>query len=268
MNATLIDAVAEVLRSAASQAILPRYKSLLAGQIEYKAPDEIVTVADREAEAIIAHGLSLIRPHARFVGEEACASAPALLQWVEEGLTWVVDPIDGTSNFAAGRPPFALMAALLKDGETIASWLLDPLADRLAVAELGGGAWVNGERVHTPAGCPAFPEMRGLISQAFAPESSSAAIDRIASAVGEILPSRRCAGDEYPRVASGDRHFTIYWRTLVWDHAPGALFLSEAGGVARRHDGSPYRPGRPGTGMLLAQNEAIFEKIAGLLHGS
>jgi fructose-1,6-bisphosphatase/inositol monophosphatase family enzyme len=158
------------------------------------------------------------------------------------------------------------MAALLKDGETLASWIFDPLHDRMAVAELGGGAWVNGERIHAPSVCPSLSEMRGVISEAFAPISAKAAIKRIDDAAGEILPSQRCAGHEYPLVASGSRHFILYWRTLVWDHAPGALFIIEAGGVARRQDGGRYRPGEPGPGMLLAQNEGVAEEIMRLLH--
>lgn len=265
MNTAMIEAVAAALKLAALEAVLPRYRSLGARDVEQKAAGEVVTTADREAELIIARELSAIAPDARFVGEEACASNPGLLDNIGKGLVWIVDPIDGTGNFAAGRPPFALMAALLNEGEIVASWIYDPLGSRMAIAELGGGAWVNGQRIHVPSATLALSELRGIVSESFALEAKLGSIMAIEEAVGEVVPSRRCAGDEYPLVATGDRHFAVYWRDLLWDHAPGALLLSEAGGTVRRHDGSAYRPAEPGAGMLLAQNGEVAEQITRLL---
>ncbi len=265
MSSSLIEAVSAVLRFAAAEAVLPRYCSLAAGDIEEKAPGELVTVADREAEAHIARGVAELVPGARFIGEEACARDPGLLDRIDEGAVWIVDPIDGTGNFAAGRPPFALMAALLKEGEIVASWLYDPLADRMAVAELGSGAWVDGERIRTSPDVPDGKELRGIISRFSLPDAMRSGVEAVEAEVPDIMPSRRCAGDEYPRIASGEKHFALYWRTLVWDHAPGVLFLREAGGVARRPNGATYVPSSRGAGLLLAQNSAIADAISALL---
>src|SRR5687768_3745093 len=110
-------AVFEILQSAADTAILPRFRKLAAGEVVEKAKDEVVTIADREAELLIEPQLSKLLPGSRVVGEEACAAEPHLLERLDDGDVWLVDPLDGTANFVAGRPVFASMVALLRDGE-------------------------------------------------------------------------------------------------------------------------------------------------------
>ena len=265
MRISLIDRVADLLKATAAEHVLPYYRTLAEDQIIEKSPGELVTIADREAEGRIARGLADLAPNARFVGEEACAADPSLLDRIGEGDIWIVDPIDGTANFAAGRPPFAIMAALLRDGEILASWIYEPLSGRMAVAERGAGAWIDGIRIRTASAVP--ERLRGVVSRFSMPEGAAEAAAAVEAGIGEALPNLRCAGDQYPRVATGEQDFALYWRTLVWDHAPGVLLLTEAGGVARRPDGAPYRPAEPGTGMLLAHNEAIAQEIEKLLRG-
>jgi fructose-1,6-bisphosphatase/inositol monophosphatase family enzyme len=255
-------AMAGVLRHAAAEAVMPRFQHLVASEIEEKAPGDLVTIADREAERIIARGLAAIRPDARFIGEEACTSDPSLLDNIGSGAAWIVDPIDGTGNFAIGRRPFALMAALVEDGETIASCILDPVDNRLAAAELGGGAWLDGIRITAADSSPGLSALTGIVSGFQRPKEMEARIAAMATQVKEIIPTRRCAGDEYPLVATGATHFVLYWRTLVWDHAPGVLFLEEAGGKAARLDGRRYRPADMTDAILLAQTPQIWEEIA------
>ena len=241
---------------------MPRFAMRQPGESEMKAPGEPVTVADREAEAMIAQGLRALLPGARVVGEEACATQPSLLDGLGEGAVWLVDPIDGTANFIAGRSPFAMMVALLEDGETVGSWILDPLSDRLAIAERGSGAWLNGERIVASGSTPALRDLRGIVSIAFCPADRLAFIKRIRETVGQVLPTARCAGHEYPLVATGQCDFALYWRTLAWDHAPGALLLTEAGGAVTYLDGTSYQPTSRRTGLLLARSNAISHLLA------
>jgi fructose-1,6-bisphosphatase/inositol monophosphatase family enzyme len=264
---SLPDAIAVVLREAAATAVMPRFQRLAAEEIEEKSPGDLVTSADREAERIIALGLSAIRPDARVVGEEACARDPSLLENLASGSVWIVDPIDGTGNYAAGRAPFALMAALIEEGEIVASCILDPLEDRLAAAERGAGAWLNGTRIVPATASPGLAAMTGIVSSFSRPQTMESRVAALGHLVAEVAPTRRCAGDEYPLVATGGRHFALYWRTLVWDHAPGVLFLEEAGGRAARVDGGRYRVGDPGEGILLAQTPAIWDEVAGAIRG-
>ncbi|QAY76999.1 inositol monophosphatase [Sphingosinicella sp. BN140058] len=267
MTLSLIDRIGDILRRAAAEAVLPRYRALASHQVEEKSPGELVTIADRDAEAAIARGLDGLVPGARFVGEEACARDPSLLERIDEGDVWIVDPLDGTANFASGDGPFAMMVALLRDGEIVAGCIYEPLTERMAAAEYGGGAFLDGHRLHVSARQGRVEDRRGIISSFMLPEDMIAPAAAVRSTVSQVAPSRRCAGHEYPRVATGEIDFALYWRTIVWDHAPGVLFLNEAGGVARRPDGSPYRPAVGGTGMLLAHNPEIADEVQTLLLG-
>jgi fructose-1,6-bisphosphatase/inositol monophosphatase family enzyme len=234
--------------------VIPRFTALEPSDITSKGVSDPVTIADREAEARIGRELQLLLPSSRVVGEEACAGNPRLLDGLDEGTVWIVDPIDGTANFAAGRPTFAMMIALLEQGELVGSWILDPLADRLAIAQRGAGAWLGGERLRVSAVSPHLGEVQGIVSQAFVPADKEHVLDRIRDAVKTVVGTARCAGYEYPLVATGAQHFALYWRTLVWDHAPGVLLLREAGGSATYLDGTPYQPTKATPGLLLAHN--------------
>src|SRR5690606_27825945 len=85
------------------------------------------------------------------------------------------------------------------------------------------------------------------------------------SAVGEVLPGHDCAGLEYPAVVRDDQQFGFFWRTLPWDHAAGTLLLEEAGGVARRLDGTPYRVGVRQHGLLVAQSDEMWHTVRSTL---
>ena len=257
--------VALILREVAEQAILPRFRRLSEADVREKSPGEIVTVADRHAEDLLTRRLAALYPGSRVVGEEACASSPSLRDRLDEGAVWLVDPLDGTANFVAGRGPFAIMAALLVCGEAIGSWIYDPLSGRLCEAALGGGAFVDGRRVTTHQELPSTSEFAGAVFTRFMPPEISHKLGVRSSAIGRLAPGLNCAGAEYPAVAEGDRHFALFWRTVPWDHAPGALFLAEAGGHVGRWDGADYRPALEGEGLLIARNPAVANEARRLL---
>jgi len=250
------------MREVAAQVILPRFGRLSSDDVHEKAPGDIVTAADREAEVLLTAGLTDLLPGSRVVGEEAVAADSSLLAHVgDAGPVWLVDPVDGTANFAAGLEPFAVMVALLRDGETVAAWILDPVGGVAMVAERGGGAFVDGVRVHAPAAGRPARELRGPTFGRHQPADVRAGIDAAAGTVGEILPGHFCAGYEYPAIVRDEQQFVFFWRTLPWDHAPGALFLTEAGGVAWRLDGAAYAPTDGRRGLLVAQNPDVWHTV-------
>ena len=257
--------MAEVLQGAAERVVMPRFRRLAETDIEEKSPGELVTTADREAEEMIANGLAAINSSARFVGEEACAREPSALRNLDKGEVWIVDPIDGTGNYASGRSPFALMAALVQDGETIAACILDPVGGILTLAERGSGAWINGQRLSARRAVKHLNSCTGIVSNFQRPRTMEAQVAGLTGLAAQVLPSQRCAGAEYPLVASGVRDFALYWRTLVWDHAPGVLILEEAGGKAARLDGTPYRPSDPNGAILLSHSPEIWAQVAAKL---
>ena len=263
ISPALSASVADLMRSVASGIILPRYRNLAAEEIEEKAKDDLVTIADRESELALAEGLSKILPEAHIVGEEACAADPALLDTVGNGLCWIVDPIDGTGNFAAGRPPFGILIALADGGEILSGWIYDPLGQRLCHAERGKGATLNGERLIAKESGEALP-IAG-ISTLFLPGDERDDIVRRAQGKLRMVDIPRCAAEQYPRIALGVNDFALFHRTLPWDHAAGALFVEEAGGRVARYDGSPYRVGTAETGMIAAASPAMWDKAADIL---
>jgi fructose-1,6-bisphosphatase/inositol monophosphatase family enzyme len=262
----MIERVTELIRRTAAQAILPRFLALRSCDVEEKSPGELVTAADRAAEALLTKGLMDLLPGSVVLGEEAAAMQPELYQRLtEDADLWLVDPLDGTSNFVEGKPCFSVMVALLRGGKTVASWMLDPLTDKIAVAEKGSGAYLAGTRIVTSRATPAAAALRGAVLTRFLPPALRAEIDSHAQRVGAILPGLRCAGHEYPAVATGEQHFALFWRTEPWDHAPGALFIAEAGGWIARLDRTPYTPVDQGKGLLVAQNEETWYAVEATL---
>jgi len=234
--------------------ISPRFRMLSADEIEEKSPGELVTAADRACEAALTARLRAFLD-VPVVGEEAAAEDPALLDSVgRSGLVWLVDPLDGTSNFAAGSTEYAVMVALVHSGEAVVSWMWHPDGRTMAVAERGSGAFVNGQRVTMPSPSPLDGSV-GVVKDRFLPDDVAATVRNNKPKFGGYLPGRGCAGLEYPELAAGDVAFLLYWRTLPWDHAPGVLFVEEAGGAALRPDGRRYRCGDDDSGLVVAHAE-------------
>ena len=257
---SLHERVAALIRQVASEVVIPRFRSLGAHEIDEKSPGEVVTSVDREAERRMHDGLAALGLDSRIVGEEAVATEPALLDDVGSGLVWLIDPLDGTANFAAGREPFGLMIALIKDGVPIAGWLYDPVRDRLCHAERGKGAFCDGRPVRARAAGRERP-LAALGTHFMAP----ARRDRVHACAAdwcEAVPVPRCAAESYPRLVLGDDSIALFQRILPWDHAAGVLFLAEAGGKAAHWDGTPYRIGGPGEGILAAENATIWAAAA------
>jgi fructose-1,6-bisphosphatase/inositol monophosphatase family enzyme len=258
--------VQALLRDVAARIVMPRFRQLDAAQIEEKAPDELVTIADRESEIALAEGLLRLLPEARVVGEEACSADASLLDGIGQGTVWIVDPIDGTANFAAGETPFGIMVALVADGLGEAAWLFDPVADRLCSAGRGQGAFVNGARTIARASGATLP-VAGLSSR-YLPPDLREEVERRAEGKLRCVGIPRCAAEQYPRVMLGENDLALFWRTHVWDHAPGALILAEAGGKVARFDGTAYDVSQTGKGLLAAATPDMWDKAAAILIGS
>jgi fructose-1,6-bisphosphatase/inositol monophosphatase family enzyme len=260
MRTALLDDVSEVMRAVANEVIVPRFRALAEDEVEEKAPGELVTVADREAEQLLSEALLDLLPGSRVVGEEQTAKQPTLLSQLDEGSVWLVDPLDGTHNFVEGRPCFAVMVALLEAGDTVAAWLLDPITGVMSRAELGSGAFVESERLLTGSACPAATSLRGAVLTKYMPFELRQQVELRLPRIAEAHEGTRCAGAEYPTIARGHQDFAVFWRTLPWDHAPGTLFLREAGGVAARLDGTPYHVADPRVGLLAARNRGVWDQ--------
>lgn len=264
MDSALFDRVPALLAEAAGELIAPRFRGLHAGDIEEKAPGELVTIVDREVEAKLSPALESLLRGSRVVGEEACATQPSLIAGLDHGHVWLLDPLDGTGNFIAGRPEVAILLALLRRGETVASWMLDPLDGTLYTAQQGAGAWCDGERVQA-SGADGVRPLKGIVKTRFLPPGVKERVIARCASLEDQQPGTNCTAADYPAITGGASDFALYWRTLPWDHAPGVLFLTEAGGHAARLDGTPFRAHEKRPGLLAASDKATWERTHGLL---
>lgn len=255
--------VQAILRDVSEQIILPHYQNLRTSDIEEKSPGDLVTIADKRSEEMLSEELALLLPDAAIVGEESAATDQSLLSGLSDQQAWIIDPIDGTGNFASGKPPFGVIIALSEANETVAGWLYDPLTDRICFAAKGWGAHINGDKL-TSANDPAGKPVAALATGFMTDERRNALHGR-AEAHYEIVDIPRCAAEQYPRLAGGTNHISIFERSLPWDHAAGILFLNEAGGKAARWDGSSYRPADQKTGLLGASSPKLWDEAAELL---
>ena len=249
------------MQDAATRAILPRYQSLAAHEVNDKAADDVVTVADHESEEILAEHLARLLPEAAIVGEEAAHADPSLLSKLGDALCWIVDPLDGTNNFVKGKPPFGILVALSEAGDTVAGWIFDPLTGRFCHAARGKGAYISEDRVNARSS-GANPAI-AAISLVFADPARREALRTHIAPHYTLADIPRCAAEQYPRLVLGQNDISIFERTHAWDHAAGVLFLNEAGGKAARPDGSPYRvdeADRPG--LLGAASPALWDELA------
>lgn len=249
-------AVTAAIRDVADAEILPKFRALADDEIIEKRPGDVVTVADRLAEQALTRIFRAANPDCLVVGEEGIYADPAPLKALPTAeLAWVIDPIDGTRNFASGSPDFAVMVAEVRAGVTTRGWIWQPMHGRMYVAELGSGVRLNDEPV---AARPVPEQLVGALHGRYGhprpgvPEQVS--LVRLAG----------CCGVDYPNVVEGRRAFLGYWSMHPWDHLPGALMVTETGGRVATTDGRTYAPGVTGRYLLAAGSPEIWELAAGL----
>jgi fructose-1,6-bisphosphatase/inositol monophosphatase family enzyme len=258
--------LARILRDAARAEALPRFRRLDVSMVHTKSEAiDLVTEADIATENVIKAGIAQWMPDALFVGEESVAADPALLpRLATADLAVVVDPIDGTANYAAGLPLFATMASVVSGGETVAGIIYDPMGDDWIMAEKGGGAWLrrsNGEAVRLQVAAPLpLDEMVGMASVAYMPRESRPQVLQNTDKL-RLLSNFRCAGHEYRTFASGHGQFVCYNKLMPWDHLAGVLISQEAGAFAARLDGQPYLPSHVDGGLLVAINRDAWDEL-------
>ena len=259
-------AVGDVIRDVATEVVMPRFRALAEGDVTEKGPGDLVTVADLEAEQALTRFLLAHLPGSVVVGEEGVAAdASVLTDAPSHDRVWVIDPIDGTANFVAGSPDFAVMVALVEHGRTTASWIYHPVSGRMFTAQRGAGAEVDGRALVRPTAPVELGDLRATMVTGMLDEQTASRVEARASTFGSLVPNRMSAGIQYPRVAEGELDVVLYWRTLVWDHAAGTLLVEEAGGRVARLDGSDYEPWSDRDGLVLAADAATHARAIELL---
>jgi myo-inositol-1(or 4)-monophosphatase len=228
-------------------------------QVSLKGPANFVSAADRRAEQVIYEELSKARPGYGFLGEEG-GTRPG----TDASHTWIVDPLDGTTNFLHGIPHFSISIAIQREDQIIAGLVYNPANDESYLAERGKGAFLNDQRLRVAArrtladsviACGLPHRGRGDLelwrNEAAAVQPRVAGVRRFGSAALDLA-----------YVAAG--RFDGYWeRDLsAWDLAAGMLIVREAGGIVSdmSGDGDILK-----SGTVLAGNEFIHRELLGLL---
>ena len=267
-----LDWLAAALVEAAAAEIMPRFGKLTAPQARRKTSAfDIVTDADEAAETAITSLLRSQFPGCVVIGEEAAGRDPSLLAALNAAdLAFLIDPLDGTKNFASGLPLFGVMAAAVMRGHIVASVILDPVGGTLAQARHGDGAWMldrSGARERMQV-APAAPvaEMDAIAGVNFLPEPLR---ERVAPRLSRLKMSNwfRCAAHEYRLAAAGHCHVLFYNRLMPWDHAAGWLLHREAGGHGAHFDASAYAPSHTTGGLLYAPDQASWHAVHAALLG-
>ena len=252
--------VADLIRETAVAELLPRFRNLSKDDIRQKRPGDVVTVADVAAEQRLAAGLAKILPGVPVVGEEAVESDPGLLHLIGRPgeMCWIVDPLDGTANFADGKDTFAVIICLVQNAATVGAWIYDAPRGHMAVALKGQGVTVDGVAVTGSARAGAPNGFVGYkVIKAFDTQLTVADRKRLGR-----VSTLRCAGAEYLEILSGHAAFSLYRITKPWDHAAGALMMAEAGGASVRFSGSPYGPAQPiNAGIISAASQATLSEV-------
>ncbi|MBI5463290.1 MAG: inositol monophosphatase [Gammaproteobacteria bacterium] len=228
-----LESLTDIVRRAAHEELLPRFTRVAHA---HKADGSILTEADLAMDARLHAELQLAWPAIGFLSEEMGAAEQQQLLAAANRPLWCLDPLDGTSNFAAGIPFFGVSLALLYDEQVELGLIYDPIRDECFTSRRGAGAWLNGQRLKTAAidlplkQCIALIDFKRL---------TPALCRRLA----ETPPyrSQRNFGScalEWAWLAAGRGHVYLHGGQKLWDFAAGSRLFAEAGGTSFTLDGA------------------------------
>ena len=230
-------------------------------QVSSKGPGDFVSKADIKAESIIREELTEARPNYGWLAEESAEVAGA-----DPTRRWIVDPLDGTTNFLHGLSHWAISIALEHKGEIVAAVIFNPAGEELFAAEKGAGAWLNDRRLRVSG-------RRDMIEMVFAtglPFAGRKDLPETLQDLARILPV--CAGVRRWGTASLDLayvaagRFDGFWERNLhsWDIAAGLLMVKEAGGFTT----SMYEDGNSiEDGSVIAANANVFDRFVKMARG-
>jgi fructose-1,6-bisphosphatase/inositol monophosphatase family enzyme len=256
-----------LIRRAARAEIMPRFRRLDAGMVgEKSGPLDLITEADTAAEAMIARGLARAFPHAVIIGEEASGGeSDYRTRLTEAELGFVIDPVDGTWNFAHGLPLFGTMVAATRFGRPVFGVIYDPVGRDLIWADLETPAtWVTRAGIDRPLATkrPArVSEMTGYADLSHLPEAHWEAAMRASLDLAHVS-TLRCSAHQYRLLAEGAVDFCFALRLNPWDHAAGSLICRQAGGHSAMLDGGEYDTSKDRGYLLSAGSEQTWHALA------
>lgn len=249
-----IDTLSALVREAAREELLPRFERV--GH-QIKADGSLLTEADLAMDRLLREALAERWPDVVFLSEEMPREEQEARLRAGEGGLWILDPLDGTSNFAAGIPLFSVSLALVEAGEPVLGIVYDPVRDECFAAERGRGATLNGARLRAPkAGVP----LKRAVALVDFKRLSVPLATRLATAAP--YASQRNVGTcalEWAWMAAGRGHVYLHGGMKLWDYAAGTVILEEAGGASATLQGeSVFRPAVGARSVVASPDHALF----------
>lgn len=223
------DKVAGIIRHVADTEVMPRFNKLQKHEVREKNPGDFVTVADEASEKMLSALLTEYLPGSDVVGEEAVAKDPRVLEKLNTDVpVWVIDPIDGTYNFAHGRSKFGILVALVQHNVAQYGWVFDAPGNRMAIAEKGKGATINGVKAEVRKTAAKLSDMTGMGGGGQAWH-----FEPVKGIVREIVNVRSSLHD-FLTLAAGEADFVVHINKVTpWDHSATVLLAEEAGAFVR-----------------------------------
>lgn len=259
-------AVVNIVRRASKAEVLPRFRALSSADITTKSrADDLVTVADTATEAMITRALQIAFPSALIVGEEASTKDASLLGKIADApMAFIIDPIDGTWNFAHGLGVFGIIVAVTRFGRPAFGMIYDPLQDDWAIADDQGPA-----EMQRPYGAPTVLKsslgkstdaMNGHVPLSLFPADKKA---QVAAALTSFAHTEalRSSAHEYRQLAQGHSDFIITALLHPWDHAAGALICQQAGCHVEMLAGGDYSAAVQEGHLLVASDKSSWNKV-------
>ncbi len=258
LHSALLNVMIAAARKAA-RALKRDFGELEKLQVSLKGPANFVTAADRRAEETLYQELSKARPGYSFLGEEGGKREGA-----DKTHIWIVDPLDGTTNFLHGIPQFAISIALEREGTMIAGVVYNPAVEEMFIAERGKGAFLNEQRIRVAA----RKTLADTVIACGLPHRGRGQLELGTKETGamqqEVAGLRRfgAAALDLAWVAAG--RLDGYWERNIkpWDMAAGLILVREAGGFVTDCDGGDDMFAK---GHVVAGNEAIQKEIVRVL---
>ena len=261
-------ALISAVRAAARFQIIPRYRALTADEVRTKGrPDDLVTEADLTVERLLTEQIPSLLPGALVLGEEAAAHDPGLIaRAVGHETCVIVDPVDGTWNFANGLSVFGTILAVLREGQVVWGLLYDPLMDDWIVARKGRGVhYIRPGAAPIPCQLGAATPLAarlGLMAPALFSADQRVGLATRAAASFDRTMGLRCSCHEYRLMLRGSASWSLSASPMPWDHAAGVLAVTELGGhAAFTQDGPPYAPHRIDSPLLVARDRWDWAEI-------
>jgi myo-inositol-1(or 4)-monophosphatase len=257
-RSALLNVMVDAVRKAA-RSLVRDFGEVENLQVSHKGPADFVSAADRKAEAILREELSRVRPTYGFLLEEG-----GVVEGSDPTHTWIVDPLDGTTNFLHGIPQFAISVALKRNEQIVAGVVYNPILDELYVAERGGGAFLNDRRLRVATRRDLHECVIGTGIPFLGHGDHARWLKEVGALSREVAGIRRfgAASLDLAWVASG--RLDGFWERDLqpWDMAAGILLVREAGGFVTDMKGGERMLE---TGSVICGNENVHKRVAKVL---